>query len=172
MDHITHYSSPLGRMTLVSNGKELTGLWFEGQKYSSIAQDSIAHDKDDLPVFQETIRWLDTYFGGEIPDFTPPIKMHGTAFRQMVWEILLTIPYGQTTTYGEIARRVAHEKKVPVMSAQAVGGAVGHNDIALIIPCHRVVGKNGSLTGYAAGLDKKAYLLRMEKESQERLEKE
>ena len=172
MDHITHYCSPLGRMTLVSNGKELTGLWFEGQKYSSIAQDSIAHDKDDLPVFQETIRWLDTYFGGEIPDFTPPIKMHGTAFRQMVWEILLTIPYGQTTTYGEIARRVAHEKKVPVMSAQAVGGAVGHNDIALIIPCHRVVGKNGSLTGYAAGLDKKAYLLKMEKESQERLEKE
>ena len=172
MDHITYYSSPLGRMTLVSNGKELTGLWFEGQKYSSIAQDSIAHDKDDLPVFQETIRWLDTYFGGEIPDFTPPIKMHGTVFRQMVWEILLTIPYGQTTTYGEIARRVAHEKKVPVMSAQAVGGAVGHNDIALIIPCHRVVGKNGSLTGYAAGLDKKAYLLKMEKESQERLEKE
>ena len=172
MDHITHYCSPLGRMTLVSNGKELTGLWFEGQKYSSIAQDSIAHDKDDLPVFQETIRWLDTYFGGGIPDFTLPIKMHGTAFRQMVWEILLTIPYGQTTTYGEIARRVAHEKKVPVMSAQAVGGAVGHNDIALIIPCHRVVGKNGSLTGYAAGLDKKAYLLKMEKESQERLEKE
>lgn len=172
MDHITYYSSPLGRMTLVSNGKELTGLWFEGQKYSSIAQDSIAHDKDDLPVFQETIRWLDTYFGGEIPDFTPPIRMHGTVFRQMVWEILLTIPYGQTTTYGEIARRVAHEKKVPVMSAQAVGGAVGHNDIALIIPCHRVVGKNGSLTGYAAGLDKKAYLLKMEKESQERLAKE
>ena len=172
MDHITHYCSPLGRMTLVSNGKELTGLWFEGQKNSSIAQDSIAHDKDDLPVFQETIRWLDTYFGGEIPDFTPPIRMHGTAFRQMVWEILLTIPYGQTTTYGEIARRVAHEKKVPVMSAQAVGGAVGHNDIALIIPCHRVVGKNGSLTGYAAGLDKKAYLLKMEKESQERLAKE
>ena len=172
MDHITHYCSPLGRMTLVSNGKELTGLWFEGQKYSSIAQDSIAHDKDDLPVFQETIRWLDTYFGGEIPDFTPPIRMHGTVFRQMVWEILLTIPYGQTTTYGEIARRVAHEKKVPVMSAQAVGGAVGHNDIALIIPCHRVVGKNGSLTGYAAGLDKKAYLLKMEKESQERLAKE
>ena len=172
MDHITHYCSPLGRMTLVSNGKELTGLWFEGQKYSSIAQDSIAHDKDNLPVFQETIRWLDTYFGGEIPDFTPPIRMHGTVFRQMVWEILLTIPYGQTTTYGEIARRVAHEKKVPVMSAQAVGGAVGHNDIALIIPCHRVVGKNGSLTGYAAGLDKKAYLLKMEKESQERLEKE
>lgn len=172
MDHITHYCSPLGRMTLVSNGKELTGLWFEGQKYSSIAQDSIAHDKDDLPVFQETIRWLDTYFGGEIPDFTPPIRMHGTVFRQMVWEILLTIPYGQTTTYGEIARRVAREKKVPVMSAQAVGGAVGHNDIALIIPCHRVVGKNGSLTGYAAGLDKKAYLLKMEKESQERLAKE
>ncbi len=172
MDHITHYCSPLGRMTLVSNGKELTGLWFEGQKYSSIALDSIAHDKDDLPVFQETIRWLDTYFGGEIPDFTPPIRMHGTVFRQMVWEILLTIPYGQTTTYGEIARRVAREKKVPVMSAQAVGGAVGHNDIALIIPCHRVLGKNGSLTGYAAGLDKKAYLLKMEKESQERLEKE
>ena len=172
MDHITHYCSPLGRMTLVSNGKELTGLWFEGQKYSSIAQDSIAHDKDNLPVFQETIRWLDTYFGGEIPDFTPPIRMHGTVFRQMVWEILLTIPYGQTTTYGKIARRVAREKKVPVMSAQAVGGAVGHNDIALIIPCHRVVGKNGSLTGYAAGLDKKAYLLKMEKESQERLEKE
>ena len=172
MDHITHYCSPLGRMTLVSNGKELTGLWFEGQKNSSIAQDSIAHDKDDLPVFQKTIRWLNTYFRGEKPDFTPPIRMHGTAFRQMVWEILLTIPYGQTTTYGEIARRVAHEKKVPVMSAQAVGGAVGHNDIALIIPCHRVVGKNGSLTGYAAGLDKKAYLLKMEKESQERLEKE
>ena len=157
MDHITHYCSPLGRMTLVSNGKELTGLWFEGQKHFAAPPH---------------IRWLDTYFGGGIPDFTPPIRMHGTVFRQMVWEILLTIPYGQTTTYGEIARRVAREKKVPVMSAQAVGGAVGHNDIALIIPCHRVVGKNGSLTGYAAGLDKKAYLLKMEKESQERLEKE
>ena len=172
MDYITHYSSPLGRMTLVSNGEELTGLWFERQKNSSVALDSVAHDKDDLPVFQETIRWLNTYFRGKIPDFTPPIRMHGTAFRQMVWEILLTIPYGQTTTYGEIARRVASEKRVAVMSAQAVGGAVGHNDIALIIPCHRVVGKNGSLTGYAAGLDKKAYLLKMEKETYERLMKD
>ena len=115
-----------------------------------------------MPVFEETKRWLDVYFSGKEPDFTPAIVLKTSGFRRRVWEILRTIPYGQTITYGDIARVIAREKGLKTMSAQAVGGAVGHNPISLIIPCHRVVGANGSLTGYAGGMDRKEWLLRME----------
>lgn len=162
MTYICHYHSPLGGITISSNGKELTGLWFDGQKYF---KDTLLKDcvEKNLPVFEETKRWLAIYFDGKAPDFTPPLKMNTTAFRKAVWEILLTIPYGQTMTYGEIADKIAKQRELANMSAQAVGGAVGHNSISLIIPCHRVVGTNGSLTGYAGGIEKKVQLLTMEK---------
>ena len=115
-----------------------------------------------MVIFDETRRWLDIYFTGRQPDFIPPLLMRGSAFRQRVWEVLLTIPFGQTMTYGEIAHLIAEERGLESMSAQAVGGAVGRNSISLIIPCHRVVGADGSLTGYAGGIDKKIWLLKME----------
>ena len=162
MDYTHHYESPLGGITLASDGEALIGLWFDGQKYFA---DSLEreHKERPLPVFDEANRWLDIYFSGRAPDFTPPLSMKTTQFRKAVWEIMLTIPYGKTMTYGEIADRIAKEKGLVRMSAQAVGGAVGHNSISLIIPCHRVVGTNGSLTGYAGGIDKKVKLLTMEK---------
>ena len=167
MEYIHHYVSPLGGITMASDGEHLTGLWFDGQKYFADTLDE-AHEEKPLPVFDETGRWLDIYFSGKVPDFTPPLAMKTTDFRKAVWEILLTIPYGQTMTYGEIADRIAGQKGLARMSAQAVGGAVGHNAISLIIPCHRVVGANGSLTGYAGGIDKKARLLAMEKVNKKR----
>ena len=118
--------------------------------------------EQNTPVLSEAKRWLDIYFTGRKPDFTPPLHPVGSAFRQAVWEILLQIPYGQTTTYGEIARQLAAKLGLPRMSAQAVGGAVGHNEVSIIIPCHRVVGTSGSLTGYAGGIDKKVKLLELE----------
>ena len=162
MEYTHHYESPLGGITLASDGKALTGLWFDGQKHfaDSLEKD---HVEKSLPIFEEVDRWLDIYFSGKAPYFTPPLNMKTTQFRKAVWEIMLTIPYGQTMTYGEIADRIAKEKGLVRMSAQAVGGAVGHNSISLIIPCHRVVGTNGSLTGYAGGIDKKVKLLAMEK---------
>ena len=160
--YIYHYSSPLGGITLSSNGAELTGLWFDGQKYFGDTLEKEYLERN-LPIFEETIRWLDIYFNSKSPDFTPPLSMKTTAFRKAVWEIMLTIPYGKTMTYGEIAEKIALQKGIARMSAQAVGGAVGHNSISLIIPCHRVVGTNGSLTGYAGGIDKKIRLLAMEK---------
>ena len=161
MEYILHYKSPLGGITMASDGKALTGLWFDGQKYFAVTL-SKEHEKKMLPVFEAADRWLDIYFQGKEPDFLPPLHPVGTAFRQSVWEILLQIPYGRTTTYGEIARQLAEKQKIPRMSAQAVGGAVGHNEISIIIPCHRVVGTNGSLTGYAGGIDKKRKLLELE----------
>ena len=116
-----------------------------------------------LPVFDETIKWLDIYFGGKEPNFTPKISITGTPFKKAVAKIMLTIPYGKTMTYGEIAQKIAKQKGIEKMSAQAVGGAVGHNSILIIIPCHRVVGTNGSLTGYAGGIDRKIELLKLEK---------
>lgn len=162
MTYIYHYHSPLGGITVSSNGREITGLWFDGQKYFG---DTLTknYEEKDLPIFEETKEWLDIYFSGKAPDFTPPLKMDTTPFRKAVWEIMLTIPFGQTMTYGEIADRIAKQKGLAKMSAQAVGGAVGHNSISLIIPCHRVVGTNGSLTGYAGGIEKKVQLLTMEK---------
>ena len=161
MTFLQHYNSPLGGILLAADESGLTGLWFDGQKY--FARDLPAeHVEQNTPVLSEAKRWLDIYFTGREPDFTPPLHPIGSVFRQAVWEILLQIPYGQTTTYGEIARQLAAKLGLPRMSAQAVGGAVGHNEISIIIPCHRVVGTNGSLTGYAGGIDKKVKLLELE----------
>lgn len=161
MDFIYRYDSPLGLITMACDGNALTGLWFNGQKHfgESLSAD---HTERFLPVFDETCRWLDLYFSGSIPDFTPPLNLRGTAFRRAVWEILLTIPYGRTTTYGRIAESIAAQKETGRLSAQAVGNAVGHNPVSLIVPCHRVVGADGSLTGYAGGTDRKRRLLEME----------
>lgn len=160
MLYTSNYASPLGGMTLVSDGTALVGLYFDGQKYAAEGLDA-THTQKNLPIFKEVRRWLDVYFSGRKPDFTPPIAPAGTAFQQSVWEILRTIPYGETTTYGAIARRIEQNTGCR-MSAQAVGGAVGRNPISILIPCHRVIGADGSLTGYAGGLDKKESLLRWE----------
>ena len=161
MVYTCHYESQLGGILLAADEIGLTGLWFDGQKYFGETL-SAQYEEKPLPIFEQTIHWLNIYFSGKAPDFTPPLSMQTTPFRKAVWEILLTIPYGQTMTYGEIAKKIATQKGLPKMSAQAVGGAVGHNSISLIIPCHRVVGTNGSLTGYAGGIDKKIQLLSME----------
>lgn len=159
--YIYKYFSPLGEMTMASNGHSLTGLWFDGQKYFPAGLIGCAEEKN-LPVFDETSKWLDIYFSGEIPDFTPNLNPAGSEFRIAVWEILRNIPYGKTMTYGEIAAEIAQMKGLKRMSPQAVGGAVGHNPISLIIPCHRVLGSDGSLTGYAGGVDRKLKLLEIE----------
>ena len=160
-DFSFYYDSPLGKMIMTSDGESLTGLWFtEKSRYAD--ENAAALTERDLPVFRETARWLDVYFGGGIPAFTPPLLLRGTTFRKAVWDILLTIPYGQTTTYGAIAAALAEERGVPRMAAQAVGGAVGHNLVSLIVPCHRVIGADGTLTGYGGGLDRKARLLALE----------
>lgn len=161
MHYTDHYRSPIGGITLASDGEALTGLWFDDQKYfaDTLAPD---HQEKDLPVFAQTRQWLDIYFSGQAPDFTPPLAMLCSDFRKSVWEVMLTIPFGKTMTYGGIAAQIARQRGLARMSAQAVGGAVGHNSISLIIPCHRVVGTSGSLTGYAGGLDKKIWLLEHE----------
>lgn len=161
MQYITHYQSPLGGITISSDGTALTGLWFDGQKYfaSTLGAD---YKTKDLPVFTEAKRWLDIYFSAREPDFTPPLALNGSPFRMAVWQILQSIPYGQTITYGAIAQQLAAQTGKTKMSAQAVGGAVGHNPISIIVPCHRVVGAGGSLTGYAGGIDKKVQLLELE----------
>lgn len=161
MEYIHHYESPLGTITIASDGEALSGLWFDGQKYYADCLE-MEHEEKMLPIFEQTDKWLDIYFSGKEPEFTPPLIMKTTEFRKAVWEIMLSIPYGKTMTYGEIADRIAKKKGVNKMSAQAVGGAVGHNSISLIIPCHRVVGTNGSLTGYAGGIEKKIKLLELE----------
>ncbi|SFX41207.1 methylated-DNA--[protein]-cysteine S-methyltransferase [Ruminococcus sp. XPD3002] len=162
MVYTYHYTSPLGIITLAGNGESLTGLWFDGQKYfphKLISESTVA----ELPIFTRTCNWLDIYFSGNIPDFTPSIYLNTTPFRKAVYDILLTIPYEQIMTYGEIANIIAEQNGVERMSAQAVGGAVGHNPVSIIIPCHRVVGADGSLTGYAGDLDRKIELLKLEK---------
>lgn len=157
MQYTASYQSPLGGILMAADGASLTGLWFEGQKYFARGLDG-AHEERSLPVFEEARRWLDVYFSGGQPDFTPPLRFTGTAFQNGVWALLLAVPYGTTVTYGELARRhgLSHT------SARAVGGAVGRNAISLIVPCHRVVGAGGNLTGYAGGLDRKRALLRLE----------
>lgn len=162
MEYTHHYVSPLGGITLASDGEALTGLWFDGQKYFADTLDP-QHKEKSLPVFAEADRWLDVYFSGKEPEFTPKLRMNTTGFRKAVWEVMLTIPFGQTMTYGEIAAVIAQQKGFSSVSARAVGGAVGRNAISLIIPCHRVVGSGGRLTGYAGGIDKKARLLMLEK---------
>ena len=161
MDYIYHYQSFLGGITMASDGTHLIGLWFDGQKYFSDSLQGPVQEKS-LPVFKDTCRWLDTYFSGKDPGFTPPIAMRTTPFRKQVWEIMLQIPYGRTLTYGKIADKMASKRGIKKMSAQAVGGAVGHNSISLIIPCHRVIGSGGNLTGYAGGIKTKIKLLNLE----------
>lgn len=161
MQFVFEYESMLGKLLIASDGERVTGLWFVGQKYFA---DNLSGEvvKQGLPVFRLTKKWLDIYFSGTAPDFTPPLSMAGASpFKKRVLEIMLKIPFGQTMTYGEIAACIECEtgKKA---SAQAVGGAVGHNQIGIIIPCHRVMGANKKITGYAAGIDKKLALLKLE----------
>lgn len=163
MIYTTHYKSPIGEILLASDGDSLIGLWLENQKYflATIKEETI--DKPDLKVFIQTQLWLEHYFQGEklsIKDL--PLAPRGTPFRQEVWQILCEIPYGEVITYGEVAKKMAERHHKQTMSAQAIGGAVGHNPISIIIPCHRVVGTNGNLTGYAGGIDKKIKLLELE----------
>ena len=161
MQYTTFYESPIGRMLLAADDAGLTGLWFEGQKYFARCLDRETEEKE-LPVFAEAKRWLDIYFSGKEPDFTPPLHFIGTDFQKEVREILCAIPYGQTMTYGAIADQLAKKRGLSRMSAQAVGGAVGHNNLSIIVPCHRVVGSDGSLTGYAGGIERKTFLLNLE----------
>lgn len=163
MYYTTCYASPLGLITLASDEKSLVGLWLEGQKYfaGTINEDMIIND--ELPVFVQTKCWLDNYFAGKRPTISDlTLTPTGSDFRQDVWKILMEIPYGETITYGDIAKRIASMRGLETMSSQAVGGAVGHNPIPIIIPCHRVVGTNGSLIGYAGGIEKKIWLLEHE----------
>lgn len=161
MTYTSTYQSPLGEILLSADDIGLTGLWFDGQKYfaNTLSNECISQE---TRILAEAKEWLDVYFSGKEPQFTPALHPAGSAFRQAVWQILLQIPYGQTMTYGEIAEKMAERNNISRMSAQAVGGAVGHNEISIIIPCHRVVGTNGSLTGYAGGIDKKKALLELE----------
>ena len=192
MDHIWHYDSPLGGITLAGNGDALIGLWFDGQKHYGSTLGAQSEEKW-LPVFGQALNWLDTYFGGKVPGFTPKLELRTTPFRREVYNILMTIPYSNTLSYRDIAQRIAiNRSSVGIakqhscnskgalctrlelqprestqlpngsMSARAVGSAVGHNPISLIIPCHRVLAADGSLCGYAAGLERKQYLLTLE----------
>ena len=161
MIYIGTYDSPIGVIYITTTQKELTGVWFDKQRVIKELKEEPLEKSTE--VMEETMKWLDLYFAGEEPDFMPKCKMDGTAFRKAVWEILKEIPYGETTTYGEIAKKVAKQFGKTTMSAQAVGGAVGHNPIGILVPCHRVVGTNGNLTGYAGGIDKKIALLQLEK---------
>ena len=163
MFYSTVYASPVGLITLASDGENLVGLWIAGQKYFAEMKKSAVEEKPDLPVFSSAKKWLDAYFAGKKPAISElPLAPNGSDFRKAVWEILCEIPYGQYTTYGEIAKKMACRMDRKRMSSQAVGGAVGHNPISIIIPCHRVVGSNGSLTGYAGGIGKKVALLEHE----------
>ncbi|MDO4837284.1 MAG: methylated-DNA--[protein]-cysteine S-methyltransferase [Clostridia bacterium] len=155
------YESPLGLITMICNEHALLGLWFSGQTHFMEGFTGTCRTAD-TPIFSETKRWLDGYFSGSVPDFTPPLQVTGSPFRRMVCDIMSAIPYGQTMTYGAIAVEVSRRMSSSPMSAQAVGGAVGHNPISLIIPCHRVMGAGGNLTGYAGGIERKIALLKLE----------
>lgn len=161
MQYINHYQSDIGGITLASDGQNITGLWLDGQKYFPYMLLEKAF-REDLPVFETAKKWLDIYFSGHEPEFTPPILLRGSAFRMEVWAELINIPYGRVTTYGNIACAIAAKHGLKSMSSQAVGGAVGHNPISIIVPCHRVIGSNGGLVGYAGGLEIKKALLGLE----------
>lgn len=165
MYYSTTYPSPVGTITLAcdGDGKNLVGLWMEGQKYHGDTIPEAMTEKNDIPLFDTTKKWLDRYFAGEQPDISElPLRPIGGEFRQEVWNILCEIPYGEVITYGGIAKKMAVKMGKKSMSSQAVGGAVGHNPISIIIPCHRVVGSNGSLTGYSGGVKTKTKLLELE----------
>lgn len=162
MNHFTaEYSSPIGKLVLASDGDSITGLWMEGQRYFGSTLEEGAEERK-LPVHEQAFTWLDHYFKGENPVIDFNLAPKGTEFRQKVWQKLREIPYGEVTTYGQIAHKLAHEAGKDAMSARAVGGAVGKNPISIIIPCHRVVGSDGSLTGFAGGIAKKIHLLELE----------
>lgn len=159
---VAEYASPIGNITLASDGNALAGLWFSGQKYFPNDLSNAQSAKRDAPILAQAAKWLDEYFAGTVPELTPPLALDSlTPFRKAVSNILLTIPYGQTVTYQWIAGQIAAQTGKSVC-ARAVGGAVGHNPISLIVPCHRVVGANGGLTGYAGGIDRKIFLLQLE----------
>lgn len=162
MEYFDTYDSPPGEITLCCDGVHLTAVFFTGQKYGEQYLSPSAV-QSSFPVLEETKAWLGQYFHGNIPDRLPPIKLNGTPFQKCVWDLLLEIPYGETTTYGTLARKVAQKLGKDRMSAQAVGSAVGRNPVSILVPCHRVMGADGSLTGYAGGVDKKEYLLKLEK---------
>ena len=155
MQYISYYHSPLGKLLLAADQTGITGAWFENQKYYAHSLDA-EHTEKVTPILEDTKRWLDLYFSGKEPDFMPPLHPSGTPFQMDVW-------YGTTITYGAVAKEIARRRGIPRMSAQAAGGAVGHNPVSILIPCHRVVGSNGSLTGYAGGIDRKIKLLALEK---------
>ena len=170
MIYKTYYNSPVGKLLIASKDGKLIGLWIEGQKYylGKIKDELIENDKEEILV--KTKKWLDKYFLGENPKISDlEISLNGTSFEKVVWELLKKIPYGEVTTYKELSKKVAKKLGKEKMSAQAVGGAIGHNPISIIIPCHRVVGTDGSLTGYAGGIDKKVKLLKQEKVNMEKL---
>lgn len=155
------YNSIVGKITIICNDNSLIGLFLENQKHYPKAISAI---EKETPIIRKTKQWLDIYFSGKSPDFDIPLELDGgTAFQKDVWQILLTIPYGKTITYGKIAKILAEKKGITRMSAQAVGGAVGRNKISIVIPCHRVIGANGKVTGYDGGIDKKITLLKLEK---------
>ena len=160
----TNYKSPLGKIIIIGNSQNICGVYFEGQKYFlyKIREDLI--ENNDLEIFKLTKHWLDRYFKKENPKISEiPIAPIGTNFQKLIWEILCKIPYGETSSYGEITKKAAKILNKDRISAQAVGGAIGHNPISIIIPCHRVIGANGNLTGYAGGIDRKIKLLELEK---------
>lgn len=159
MHYTQTISSPLGNILLSADEVGLTGLWFDGGRYYAETLPE-EHVERETPILMDTKRWLDVYFTGREPDFTPPLHPAGSPFRQTVWQLLLEIPYGQTTTYGALLGDGA--------SARAVGGAVGRNPISIIVPCHRVIGADGSLTGYAGGVDRKIRLLALERQGTKR----
>lgn len=161
MHYLSYYKSPLGEIVLSASNQGLSGLWFVGQKYFALYFDK-EHIYQEIPLFADVKRWLDIYFSGKEPNFSLPLHFTGSPFQNEVWKILSQIPYGRTTTYGQIAKQVAIKRGVSKMSAQAIGGAVGRNEISIIVPCHRVVGVNGNLTGYAGGIEKKIALLQLE----------
>lgn len=165
MRYVQRYASPLGDLILAAQEEGLIGLWFEGQKHfpEGLKASDDAELERAAPLFQMARRWLDIYFSGQEPGFSVPIHLEGTAFQTAVWRRLCAIPYGQTMTYGEIAGQMAREEGRAHLSAQAVGGAVGRNPVSILVPCHRVVGANGRLTGYAGGLERKQWLLELER---------
>jgi methylated-DNA-[protein]-cysteine S-methyltransferase len=166
MHYSTKYQSPIGVLTLLSDGESLLGLWMDGQKYYGATMPAMSErvaEDSSLPILKKATEWLDAYFAGQNPAISQlPLAPTGTEFRQDVWGILCEIPYGEVLTYGEIATKMAVKRGKARMSSQAVGGAVGHNPISVIIPCHRVVGSDGSLTGFSGGIEKKIKLLELE----------
>lgn len=161
MHYTSLYQSPVGEILLAADDIDVVGIWFKDEKYYAYCLDK-GNEPKETPVIIELKKWLDIYFQGKEPDFVPPVHMIGTPFQIEVWNILREIPYGTTTTYKEIAEKIAKRRGLERMSAQAVGTAVGKNSVSLIVPCHRVVGTNNSLAGYAGGIDKKIALLKLE----------